>query len=67
MLDLQRKWPALQRIIVETTGESGGRGEGGGGGLTHLSLASHKRDIGKQRLIRVYTICIKLRSFYKTS
>ena len=47
--------------------------------LTHLSLASHKRDIGKQcrprsdaaecrmwHLIRVYTVCIKYRYLYKT-
>ena len=44
---------------------------------THLFLASHKRNIGKQcrpwwdarrtrRLIRVYTVCIKYRNFYKT-
>ena len=35
--------------------------------LTHLSLASHKKDIGRtQHLIRVYTVCIKFRNFYKT-
>ena len=36
-------------------------------GLTHLCLASHKKDIGRKckGLIRVYTICIKYRNVYK--
>ena len=39
--------------------------------LTHLCLAFHNRDIGKQciprmwHLIRVCTICIKHRNFYR--
>ena len=34
--------------------------------LTHFCLASHKRGIGKHCLIRVYSVYIKYRNFYKT-